>query len=37
MLETNLTAEELQEIEDSIDMSDIENEMENVNFQHDPN
>jgi hypothetical protein len=32
-----LTGKEIQEIEDSIDMTDIDNEMENINFQHDPN
>lgn len=37
MLKSNLTEEELREIEESIDMNEIDKELENVNFQHDPN
>lgn len=37
MLQINMTDEELLEIENSIDMTEIDKEMENVNFQHDPN
>ena len=37
MLKSNLTEEELREIEESIDMNDSDKELENVNFQHDPN
>lgn len=37
MLKSNLTEEELREIEESIDMNGIDKELENVNFQHDPN
>ena len=36
MLKSNLTEEELREIEESIDMNEIDKELENVNFQHDP-
>ena len=34
MLKSNLTEEELREIEESIDMNEIDKELENVNFQH---
>ena len=37
MIQVNLTPKELQEIEDSIDMTDIDKEMENVNYNQDPN
>ena len=37
MLKSNLTEEELREIEESIDMNEIDKELENVNFQHHPN
>ena len=37
MLKSNLTEEELREIEESIDMNEIDKELENVNFQHDTN
>ena len=37
MLKSNLTEEELREIEESIDMNEIDKELENVNFQLDPN
>lgn len=37
MLKSNLTEEELREIEESIDMNEIDKGLENVNFQHDPN
>lgn len=37
MLKSNLTEEELREIEESIDMNEIDKELENVNFQHAPN
>lgn len=37
MLKSILTEEELREIEESIDMNEIDKELENVNFQHDPN
>ena len=37
MLKSNLTEEELREIEESIDMNEIDKELENVNLQHDPN
>ncbi len=37
MLVSNLTEEELRKIEESIDMTEIDKELENVNFQHDPN
>ena len=37
MLKSNLTEEELREIEESIDMNEIDKELENVNFQNDPN
>lgn len=37
MLKSNLTEEELREIEESIDMNEIDKELENVNFQHDSN
>ena len=37
MLTSNLTEEELRKIEESIDRTEIDKELENVNFQHDPN
>lgn len=33
MLKSNLTEEELREIEESIDMNEIDKELENVNFR----
>ena len=37
MIQVNLTPKELQEIEDSTDMTDIDKEMEHVNYNQDPN
>lgn len=37
MIQVNLTPKKLQEIEDSIDMTDIDKEMEHVNYNQDPN